>query len=107
MIVVTRQEGYHALGCLVVHSIADALELTRSRGETEAFIIGGAQIYAQTIDLADRIYLTQVQTSAGCDVFFPEFDCSGWIELERGDHPADPQNDYPHTFHKLVRSARG
>jgi dihydrofolate reductase len=107
IIVITRRQDYRAPGCLVVHSIKAALDLAESRGETETFIIGGAQIYSQSLHLADRIYLTQVHTVSFCDVFFPTFDPSAWQEIERKDHPADPHNEFPTTYRVLVRKTAG
>src|ERR1044071_9960120 len=60
MIIVTRQAGFHAEGCFIVNSVDDALRLARERGESEVFVIGGAEIYAQTLALAVRLYLTLV-----------------------------------------------
>lgn len=103
MIVVTRNENIRAPGCLVVHSIDEAFSLAQSRGETEAFVIGGSQLYSQTLDLADRIYLTQVYTQLDCDVFFPEINLSDWFEDDKQHHPADEQNDFPSTYTVLKR----
>jgi dihydrofolate reductase len=103
-IVVTRRGGYSAPGCLVVNSVESALALARSRGETEAFIIGGGQIFAQSLHLADRIHLTRVHTYAACDVFFPEFDLSAWQEKGHYFQPADNRNDYSFTYCLLIHS---
>lgn len=69
-IVVTQDPNFHAEGVAIVNSIEDALD---AGGNGEVFIIGGAQIYAQTIDLADKLYLTQVEGDFGCDTFFPDY----------------------------------
>jgi dihydrofolate reductase len=103
MIIVTRDKNYKAEGCDVVHSVEEAIELARGRGESEVFICGGAQIYARSIGLADRMYLTLVDAEVRADVFFPEFDESDWIEKESIRHPADEKNQYPFTFKLLVR----
>src|SRR5215831_1878742 len=55
MIVVTRNATLRSEGCLVAGSVSDAIDLARSRGETEAFVIGGAEIYARALDKANRI----------------------------------------------------
>ena len=75
MIIVTRDAGYNVDGCISVHSIADAINLARDRNESELFIGGGAEIYAQTLDLAERIYLTQVHADSDADTFFPGVSC--------------------------------
>lgn len=103
MIVITRDPDYQAEGCLIAHSVDEALALARARGETEAFIIGGAEIYAQTLERADRLYLTQVHAITDADVFFPAFDESAWREQEVSSHEAGEKNQYPSTFKLLVR----
>ncbi|MFN7947002.1 MAG: dihydrofolate reductase [Blastocatellia bacterium] len=103
MIIITRDPAYQAEGCLIAHSVDEALALARSRGETEAFIIGGAEIYAQTLERADRLYLTQVHATVDADVFFPAFDQSAWREQEVSQHEAGEKNQYPSTFKLLVR----
>jgi len=60
MIIVTRNPGFRADGCLICHSVDEAIALARSRGESEIFICGGAEIYNQSLVLADRLYLTFV-----------------------------------------------
>jgi dihydrofolate reductase len=71
-IVVTQDPNFSAEGVNVVNSIDDALDDTVSGGG-EIFVIGGAQIYVQTIDLADKLYLTQVDGDFNCDTFFPDY----------------------------------
>jgi len=68
-IVLTRRTGYRATGCLVLHSLADALDACA--GADEAFICGGGEIYRQTIAMADRIYLTVIDLEPEGDVLFP------------------------------------
>jgi dihydrofolate reductase len=106
MIVVTRDKNYQAEGCDVVHSVEEAIELARGRGESEVFICGGAQVYAQTIGFADRMYLTFVEAEVAADTFFPEFDEREWREQESVYHPADEKNQYPFTFKLLLRRFR-
>ncbi len=103
MIVVTRDNEFRADGCDVCHSLIEALEIARSRGEHEAFIGGGAQIYEQALPLADRMYLTLVDAEIVADTFFPAFDLQAWNERERFAHPADEKNQFPFTFKLLVR----
>jgi len=71
-IVITRQSEYQAPGCIVVHDLDSALESCSSE-EDEAFIIGGGQIYNETISAADRIYLTVLPREVSGDTYFPEF----------------------------------
>ena len=95
-IVLTRDRGWHAAGAEVVHSVDAALKLA---GE-EAFVIGGAEVFALFEPLADRIELTEVHMDADGDVSVPAF--PGWREAARDDHPAD--GDRPaHSFVTLER----
>ena len=71
-IVVTRQSDYQAPGCMVFNDLNSAIESCPS-SESEVFIIGGGQIYEDTIAMADRIYLTLIPKEIPGDTFFPEF----------------------------------
>ncbi|MEK6411083.1 MAG: dihydrofolate reductase [Acidobacteriota bacterium] len=102
-IVVTRNASFKPEACFVAGSVQDAIAMARERKETEAFVIGGAQIYAQTLDAADRVYLTQVHAEVDADTFFPELDNEGWIETQQTHHPADEKNQYAFTFKLLER----
>ena len=105
MIVVTRDVNYKADGCDVAHSVEDAINLARERGESEVFICGGAEIYARSIEIVDRMYLTLVEAEVVADTFFPEFDDREWSERESFYQPADESNQYPFIFKTLVRSS--
>lgn len=102
MIIVTRQKDYFVEGCLIAHSIEDALLLARARGESEVFVGGGAEIYSQVLPVSDRLYLTMVHTEVKADTFFPAFDQSRWIEQESFFYPADKKNQYSFTFKLLT-----
>ena len=97
-IVVTRQKGFHAAGCIVVNSIEDALEIARKNGEQETFIIGGADIYKLGFAFADRLYLTEIQTTLQGDTYFPEFTKDEWRETSRKHHAADERHAYGFDF---------
>jgi len=73
-IVITRQQDLVLDGCVVVNSLQEALEYAKNQGETEVFICGGGQIYQESIHLADKIYLTEVDYEEAGDVHFPDFD---------------------------------
>jgi len=103
MIVVTRDRAFRAEGCLVAHSPEEAIRLAGARGESEVFVCGGAEIYAQSLARADRLYLTLVDAEVAADTFFPTFDEQDWQERERVFHPADEKNQFPFTFKLLVR----
>lgn len=73
-IIVTRNKDYQAAGCVVVSSIEEALDFARAKGESEAFICGGGEIYKQSMDLVDRMYITEVDYNQEGQVYFPTFD---------------------------------
>ncbi len=105
MIIVTRDRSFQAEGCFVRHNVEEAISLARQRGESEVFVCGGAEIYAQTLGLADKLYLTLVDAEVAADTFFPEFAEKDWCEQEQVFHPADEKNQFPFTFKVLVRNA--
>jgi|HubBroStandDraft_3_1064219.scaffolds.fasta_scaffold25548_2 dihydrofolate reductase len=84
-VVVSRRPGYAAPGALVAHSLPAALDAARRAGEGETFVAGGAEVYRQTLALADRLYLTVIHRDFAGDALFPAFDPAGWrlIEAER------------------------
>lgn len=102
-IVVTRDASLKREGCFVAGSVQDAIALARGRGETEVFVIGGAEVYAQALDASDRVYLTQVHAEVDADTFFPELEHDAWIETQHTDHAADKKNQYAFTFKLLER----
>jgi len=95
-IIVTRDQSYAAEGAVVVHSVDEAL--TAAGAVEEIMIIGGAELYAQTLPRADRLYLTWVHGRFDGDAWFPDVDLNGWRELERHDHAADPDNPCAYSF---------
>ncbi|MCB0662075.1 MAG: dihydrofolate reductase [Saprospiraceae bacterium] len=102
-VVITRDMFYAASGCVVVHSIEEAIEFARENGEEEAFIIGGGQIYKQTMPLWDKFYWTEVEAEPNGDVHFPEWDLADWTETFCEHHDPDERHKYGFTFHILER----
>lgn len=84
-------------------SLDDALEYVKQQGETEVFIIGGGQIYAQALPFTNRIYLSKVHTIIPADVFFPELDSNEWNINENKEVPASENDQYAYTFMILER----
>ncbi len=106
MIVISRNAEFSAPGCLVVSSLEDALTLAETRGETEVFVIGGAQIYEQALPLATRLYLTRVAAEVAADTYFPPVEESLWEKQSEAQQPADDKNEYPFTFQLFVKPQR-
>jgi dihydrofolate reductase len=100
-IVVTRDRDYPANGALVAHSIEQAIELA---GEVdEIMVVGGANLYAQTIPLATRMYLTLVHQFIDGDTRFPDYEAGEWREVARERHAADGRNPHDYSFIELQR----
>jgi dihydrofolate reductase len=97
-IVVTRQFEFTAPGCAVVNSIESAFEIARENNEAEVFIIGGAEIYRQSLAFADRLYLTEINAPIDGDTYFPGINSTEWEEVSRKHHPADDKHQYAFDF---------
>jgi dihydrofolate reductase len=97
-IVVTRQKDFHAPECIVVDSVDKAIAIAADSGETEAFIIGGAEIYALGLPRGQRLYITEINAQVEGDTFFPEFDHTEWREVSRVHHPADSRHVFDFDF---------
>lgn len=93
-IVITRQQNFKAPGCEVMHAVEPALDLARKNGESECFIIGGAEIYQLAMPYTTRLYMTEIEAVIEGDTFFPEFNPSDWKEISRQHHPADQRHAY-------------
>jgi dihydrofolate reductase len=103
MIIVTRDKDYHPEGCIVVNSINAGIDYANRNNESELFIIGGGDIFTQTIDLAGKIYLTIVHGNTGADIFFPGYEKSIWSIVHREAVPRDDNDDYSSEFTILER----
>ena len=100
-IIITRQEEYLVEGCLVVHSLEEALEIAPQN--EEVFIIGGAQIYKQALPFADKIDLTRVHIELDADAFFPEFNTPEWNLVFSEKHFKDEKHHYDFTFETYLK----
>ncbi|MEO8067386.1 MAG: dihydrofolate reductase, partial [Flavobacteriales bacterium] len=94
-----------APGAVVVTSIAEALALAKHEGESEAFIIGGGEIYKAAMEagLVDRLYITRVHAIIDGDTHFPEFTAADWKDVWREEHAADERHAQAFTFMRLER----
>lgn len=100
-IVITRNAGWQYPGVTVVHSLEDAI----AAAETDTiFIIGGAQVYEQSLPLVDVLHLTRIHARwASADAFFPAIDMDDWQEVSREHHESDHKNAYEFDFITLKR----
>lgn len=95
-IIISRDENYQAPDSIVVHSIDEALKVA---GDVrEVMIIGGASFYEQMLPLAERLYLTLVDTDIEGDAWFPEFEVENWLEIEKQKHAKNDKNPFAHEF---------
>jgi dihydrofolate reductase len=100
-IVVTRNPAFAADGALVAPSLDEALQFA---GDVdEIMIIGGADLYEQTLPIANRLYLTLVDTEIDGDAFFPSLDDTAWREVAREHHDADQRHAFAFAFVTLER----
>ena len=95
-IIVTRQEDYFKEGCLIANSLKEAIRLTNNDGKV--FIIGGGEIYKQSLEIADSIELTRVHGNFEADTFFPEIDQTQWELVNKEYHEKDERHNYAFSF---------
>ena len=100
-IIITRQKNYKVENCIVVNSIEKAMEAC-PKDET-IFIIGGAEIYNQSINLADKIELTRVHANFEADAYFPEIDLNKWKLVFEDYHSKDEKHNFDFTFQTFVK----
>jgi dihydrofolate reductase len=107
-IVVSRDPGFAAPGLLVAGSLDAALSAARDdalrRGGHEIVVIGGSDIYAQCMPLADRLEITHVHARPDGDIRFPPIDRALWREIARSEHSAGPQDEVNFTYVTYVRA---
>jgi len=98
-IVISRNAYYLSTGCLIAHSIEEALNIAADHGESEAFIIGGAQLYQSTASLWDKLYLTTVEVEVPqADAYFPVISLEDWSLLSSSSFLPDEKNKMSYRF---------
>ena len=102
--IVLSRRGLDVEGAEVVADLDSALALARNDAPDEAFIIGGAQIYALALPMLDRLYMTLIDTELEGDTWFPEFDLADWREVRRTEHPADDRHAWAFTILVMERA---
>ena len=103
-IVITKQPDWNAENVEVANSLDDALEKATALNFKEIFIIGGGEIYKQSIEIANRIYLTKVHTVIDGDTFFPDLN-NDWKMISNRDFKSDEKNKFDHSFQIWERVA--
>jgi len=98
-IIITQDKRYKAAGCIVCYSLEEAIETAKQYEEDEIFIIGGGQIYKQTIGLVDKLYLTVVESEFEADTFFPDYSAFKNVVFEK----SEESDGYKYKFLELER----
>lgn len=98
-IVVTRNKEWYRSDVEIEYSIMEGIDHANKHGEDELFILGGGNIYAQTMNICDRLYVTHVEAEIpDANVFFPKIDLSIWKEVSKEAFKADNENIYDFCF---------
>jgi dihydrofolate reductase len=99
-LVISRNPDLVAGGATVCHSLAAAVD--ECVGSRAVFVIGGAQIYRQALDMADEIIATEVHANIDGDAFFPALPDGRWVETERAPQPAEQGLDYDFVTYRRI-----
>ncbi|QJD94373.1 dihydrofolate reductase [Mucilaginibacter robiniae] len=99
-IVITRRP-LNIEGCEVVNSVEDALNSCNA--DENIFVIGGAEIYQQTLPVVNTLYLTLVHQAFEADTYFPEINKDEWLEISHEDYQPDVKNEFSYSFITLRR----
>jgi dihydrofolate reductase len=101
-IIITRQKNYFLPeGCIAVNSLEKAIKITPK--DEDVFIIGGGEIYKQSIEIADKIELTRVHANFKADTFFPEINTTIWKLVFEEFHPKDEKHQFDFTFQTYIK----
>ncbi len=98
-LIISRNAGYQAAGCLVFTDTASALQ--HCAASPEVFVIGGATLYQAFLAVADYLYVTEIHQPFAGDTFFPEINADHWRELSREDVENDASVAFAYSFLKL------
>ena len=103
-VVVTRDRSLKIEGCLLAHSLPEAIAVCA--GDEEIFIVGGAELYAQSLPLVDTLYITEIQQDVEGDAHFPEFSRAEWQEIsheKRNQETPQPLEYHFVTYRRIGR----
>ena len=100
-IILTNNKKYSAEGCTVKNTLDEVYSYCEE--QLELVVMGGAILYSQTLDKADKLYITEVNASVNGDTFFPEYKSSQWREISRESFNADENNEFDYSFTVLER----
>ena len=100
-VIISRQKNYQHEGCIVVHDLEQAISICPK--DENIYIIGGGEIYKQSILIADQLEITRVHHSFDADVFFPEIDVKIWHLTLESTHCKDEKHLFDYSFQTYVR----
>jgi dihydrofolate reductase len=100
-VIITRQKNYSPENCIVVNSLEKAIEICPK--DEDVFVIGGGEIYKQSIAIADKIELTRVHSTFEADTFFPEIDTTIWELVQEEFHPKDERHLFDFSFQTYLK----
>ena len=101
-VIISRQQNYQApQGCIIVNSIENAIAACPKN--ENIFIIGGAEIYKQSLSITDKIELTRVHTTCEGDAFYPEISTDGWQIINEEFHPKDENHAFDFTYVTYIK----
>ncbi len=100
-VIISRQKKYTVENCIVVDSLQKAIAICPK--DEELFIIGGGEIYTQSIEIADKLDITRVHHTFDADTFFPEIDLNTWELTSAEFHPKDEKHHFDFTFQTYLR----
>ena len=100
-IILTKNQNYFSEGCVVKNNLDEVFSYCEK--VTELMVMGGATLYEQTLDKAEKLYVTEVRASIDGDIFFPEYDPDQWTEIAKDSFKADENNEYDYSFTVLER----
>ncbi|HJV45853.1 MAG TPA: dihydrofolate reductase [Bacillota bacterium] len=102
-VILTRQQDYQPEGCVVIHTVEDALKLASNE---ELCVIGGAEIIREFLPFTDRLYLTLIEQDVEGDTYMPPLDLSAWQEVSYEKGITDEKNPYPFAFYVYEKTDR-
>jgi dihydrofolate reductase len=97
-IIVTHNPYFIVSNCIIVHSLDEGILWSKKNNENEIFIIGGGEIYKQSVHLWNKLYVTLVDIDCKGDTYFPDMNWNEWKVLSKEDHSADEKNEMNYSF---------
>jgi len=99
-VIVTRNSNYRVEGALIANSLQQAIELCGN--DEELFLIGGAELFREGLELADKLYITEIDATFEGDVFFPELNLTRWREVSRERHTSAQGLKFSYVTYKAA-----